>query len=335
MTSSIFTVGIPTFNRGACARKLVTELLPLLPDGACIWVSDNASTRETEDYDAIRLLAQEHPNKISYTRNKTNINFIGNICELLKNCTTDWLMLCSDEDKPNPAYILEIIDLGQNSEIGFYRGGVGSDGSYIGNSCNFPKVKLAAGLKALNSAGYHFNYMSGVVYNCSNLNRLGIVDTFLSGVKQHQAYPHLYLDTLTTVKLDVQLSDTLSCWEGAPDNGDGDEVSYEYLPPYTVGCRLDQFWATRIGVFEALDSISNQLTLDDIVETYILICEKYMRLCIEVDGAIFSSHGLESAQIARCVAAFMKAAIPKSQGYEVYSKCQWAIDKLLAKRLHV
>ena len=334
MTSSIFTVGIPTFNRGACARKLVTELLPLLPDGACIWVSDNASTRETEDYDAIRLLAQEHPNKISYTRNKTNINFIGNICELLKNCTTDWLMLCSDEDKPNPAYILEIIDLGQNSEIGFYRGGVGSDGSYIGNSCNFPKVKLAAGLKALNGAGYHFNYMSGVVYNCSNLNRLGIVDTFLSGVKQHQAYPHLYLDTLTTVKLDVQVSDTLSCWEGVPDNIAGNLPS-EYLPPYTVGCRLDQFWATRCGVFEALDSISNQLTLDDIVETYILICEKYMRLCIEVDGAIFSSHGLESAQIARCVAAFMKAAIPKSQGYEVYSKCQWAIDKLLAKRLHV
>jgi hypothetical protein len=243
-------------------------------------------------------------------------------------------MLCSDEDKPNPAYILEILDLGQNSEIGFYRGGVGSDGSYIGNSCNYPKVKLAAGLKALNGAGYHFNYMSGVVYNCSNLNRLGIVDTFLSGVKQHQAYPHLYLDSLTTVKLDVQISDTLSCWEGVPDNIAGNLPS-EYLPPYTVGCRLDQFWATRCGVFEALDSISNQLTLDDIVETYILICEKYMRLCIEVDGAIFSSHGLETAEIARSAAAFMKAAIPKSQGYEVYSKCQWAIDKLLAKRLHV
>jgi len=334
MTSCTFTVGIPTFNRGACARKLVTELLPVLPDGACIWVSDNASTRETEDYDAIRLLAQEHPNKLTYTRNKTNINFIGNICELLKNCTSDWLMLCSDEDKPNPAYIQEIIDLGNNSDLGFYRGGVGSDGSYIGNSCNLPKLRFPAGLKALNGAGYHFNYMSGVVYNCSNLNRLGIVDTFLSGVKQHSDYPHLYLDTLTTVKLDVQLSDTLSCWEGVPDSGAG-QLPSAYLPPYTVGCRLDQFWATRSGVFEALDSISNQLTLDDIVETYILICEKYMRLCIEVDGAIFSSHGLETAEIARSAAAFMKAAIPKSQGYEVYSKCQWAIDKLLAKRLHV
>ena len=332
MTSSIFTVGIPTFNRGACARKLVTELLPVLPDGACIWVSDNGSTREVEDYDAIRLLALKYPQKITYTKNETNIGFAGNLCELLKNCPTEWLMLCSDEDKPNPAYIQEIIDLGPNSELGFYRGGVGSDGSYIGNSCNLPKVKLVAGLKALNGAGYHFNYLSGVVYNCSNLNRLQIINAFLAGVKNHLAYPHLYLDTLITVKLDVQLSDTLSCWEGAPDFG-ASQLPSEYLPPYTVGCRLDQFWATRIGVFEALDSISNQLILDDIVNTYVLICEKYMRLCIEVDGAIFNSHGLETAEIARSAASFMKAAIPKSQGYEVYSKCQWAIDKLLAKRL--
>lgn len=333
MTSPVFTVGIPTFNRGACARKLVTELLPVLPDGACIWVSDNGSTREVEDYDAIRLLALKYPQKIAYTKNHTNIGFAGNLCELLKKCSTDWLMICSDEDKPNPAYIQEIIDLGNNSDLGFYRGGVGSDGSYIGNSCNLPKLKLSAGLNALNSAGYHFNYISGVVYNCSNLNRLEIIDKFLIGVKQHSAYPHLYLDTLTTVKLDIQLSDTLSCWEGAPAKDGGFEVSYEYLPPYTVGCRLDQFWATRCGVFEALDSISTQLTLDDIVNTYILICEKYMRLCIEVDGSIFNSHGLETAEIARSSASFMKAAIPKSQGFEVYSKCQWAIDKLLAKRL--
>ena len=334
MTSPIFTVGIPTFNRGACARKLVTELLPVLPDGACIWVSDNASTRETEDYDAIRLLAQEHPNKLIYTRNKTNIILSGNICELLNNCKTDWLMLCSDEDKPNPSYIQEVIDLGKDSEIGFCRGSIGSSGNYVGNSMNLPKRRLKAGLKALNGAGYHFNYLSGVVYNHLNLNQMGIIDKFIAGVKQHLSYPHLYLDTLTSVNLDVQFIDTIACWEGQPDF-DGVDLPTVYLPPYTVGGRLDQFWATRCGVFEALDSISNQLTLDDIVETYILICEKYMRLCIEVDGAIFSSHGLESAQIARCAAAFMKAAIPKSQGYEVYSKCQWAIDKLLAKRLHV
>jgi glycosyltransferase involved in cell wall biosynthesis len=332
MTTCAFTVGIPTFNRGACARKLVTELLPVLPDGACIWISDNASTREVEDYEAIRLLALKYPQKITYTKNETNIGFSGNLCELLKNCTTDWLMFCSDEDKPNPAYIQEVIDLGKDLEIGFCRGGIGSSGNYVGNSMNLPKLRLKAGLKALNGAGYHFNYLSGVVYNIFNINQMGIIDKFIVGVSQHQAYPHLYFDTLTSVNLDVQFTDTIACWEGQPDFGSG-QLPTEYLPPYTVGCRLDQFWATRIGVFEALDSISNQLTFDDIVNTYILICEKYMRLCIEVDGAIFSSHGLETAEIARSAASFMKAAIPKSQGYEVYSKCQWAIDKLLAKRL--
>jgi glycosyltransferase involved in cell wall biosynthesis len=325
MNSCTFTVGIPTFNRGACARKLVTELLPVLPDGACIWVSDNASTKETEDYEAIRLLAKKFPDKLIYTKNQINSEFRGNICELLKNCKTDWLMMCSDEDKPNPAYIQEIIDLGKDFEIGFWRGSIGSVGEYVGNSMNMPKLRIKAGLKALNGAGYHFNYLSGVVYNHFNLNKLGIIEKFLAGVIHHQDYPHLYLDTLTSIQLDVQLSDTHSCWEGTPDN--------THVQFYSVGTRLDQFWATRAGVFEALDSISNQLTFDDIVETYTLICEKYMRLCIEVDGAIFSSHGLETAEVARCAAAFMKAAIPKSQGYEVYSKCQWAIDKLLAKRL--
>jgi hypothetical protein len=333
MTSSIFTVGIPTFNRGACARKLVTELLPLLPDGACMWVSDNASTREIEDYDAIRLLALKYPQKLAYTKNETNIGFAGNLCELLQKCATDWLMLCSDEDKPNPAYIKEVIDLGKDLEIGFCRGGIGSSGNYVGNSISYPKFRIKAGLKALNLAGYNSNYLSGVVYNTFNLNQKGLIDKFIVGVGQHLTYPHLYLDTLTSVNLDIQFTDTIACWEGQPDFGEG-QSSTEYLPPYTVGCRLDQFWSTRGGVFEALDSISNQLTLDDIVETYILICEKYMRLCIEVDGAIFNSHGLETAEIARTAAAFMKAAIPKSQGYEVYSKCQWAIDKLLAKRLH-
>jgi len=332
MTSSIFTVGIPTFNRGACARKLVTELLPVLPDGACIWVSDNQSTREVEDYDAIRLLALKYPQKITYTKNETDIGFAGNLCELLQKCATDWLMLCSDEDKPNPAYIQEVIDLGKDLEIGFCRGGIGSYGNYVGNSQSVPKLRLKAGLKALNGAGYHFNYISGVVYNLFNINRIGLIDKFIVGVRHHLTYPHLYLDTLTSVNLDIELTDTIGCWEGQPDFGSG-SVPTEYLPPYTVGCRLDQFWATRIGVFEALNSISNQLTPDDIIETYTLICEKYMRLCIEVDGAIFSSHGLENVEIARSAAAFMKAAIPKSQGYEVYSKCQWAIDKLLAKRL--
>jgi len=77
MISSIFTVGIPTFNRGACARKLVTKLLPVLPDGTCIWVSDNGSTREVEDYDAIRLLALKYPQPCLPT-----IQFLKGSCQI-------------------------------------------------------------------------------------------------------------------------------------------------------------------------------------------------------------------------------------------------------------
>lgn len=332
MSSIVVTVGVPTFDRGRCARELVEELLPRLPAGAILWVSDNASTREARDYDLIRQYAEAYPAKLVYTRNEQNVNFLGNFKLMLEHCQTPWLMYTSDEDRPSPAYIERIVtEQADNPSIGIFRGSV-VPGTASENSFKVPNARLKGGLEALNRFGFHNTYLSGTAYHCGNLRRKGIIERFLRGVDAHVDYPHLYLDALTTALLDVEMTEMESCREGTADpeiGGRGDL----YQRPYTVGARLDQFWLTRSAVFEALDSIEDGVTQKDLVETYANVCNIYLRLCVEVNGPVFKRYGLDVASVARCASEFFKAAIPTNQSADLHINCLRAIDRLTARYL--
>jgi glycosyltransferase involved in cell wall biosynthesis len=326
------TIGIPTFNRGHKALSGVEAILNKLPVGVDILIVDNDSQLQNESYFKISNISKSHPRKLKYIRNPANIGMAGSIGKLLDEITSDWFILCSDEDIVNIEYLDKLISISNKyKDIGIVRGGISPLINYGGSTCSFPDIRLTAGIDALKGFGFHNNYISGIAYNLTLLKSKDIIQKFHAGVWAHHDYPHLYLDSLSSVIADIQFLSTVSCWQGDPEgyNDPGNEMKYK--SPYTVGARLDQFWATQKGVFEALNIISDQIKTEDWGNLYLAVCDKYLRLVAVIDAFLYARNNLEIKQIIDCSGNFMKSAIPKNFGYEFYVKVGWRLDNLIAQ----
>src|SRR3989339_480713 len=99
-SNAVFTICVPTFNRGQKALDLVRYALPRLDAGWMLMIINNCSFNECSEYEEIARLARATPEKLHYRCNKYNEGFNGNYLNCLRTPKSDLVMVVSDEDRP-------------------------------------------------------------------------------------------------------------------------------------------------------------------------------------------------------------------------------------------
>lgn len=89
----LFTIGIPTFNRGSTfLKRALNCCLAQTADNLEILVSDNASTDDT------RKVVSEFGARVRYIRNDTNIGPLANFVRLIEEARGEYFSLLQDDD---------------------------------------------------------------------------------------------------------------------------------------------------------------------------------------------------------------------------------------------
>lgn len=92
---TLLTIGIPTYNRAGRLKKLLNKLLPAAEtEGIEVLVSDNCST----DYTPEMLKEYAAYSSLRCVRNPENVEFDGNILNLLDRASGRFLWLMGDDD---------------------------------------------------------------------------------------------------------------------------------------------------------------------------------------------------------------------------------------------
>ncbi|MVM38072.1 glycosyltransferase [Spirosoma sp. HMF3257] len=110
-------VCIPTYNQAGYLQQAVESVLNQthLPDE--IWISDDASTDDTEKVGL--KLAKEYP-IIKYIRQKSNLGMGGNPNWLMRQPQTDFVAKLDSDDFYNPGYLEELVNLmKKNPQAGY------------------------------------------------------------------------------------------------------------------------------------------------------------------------------------------------------------------------
>ena len=88
---------IPTYNRSRFLYRAVTSSLSQSYQNLQVLISDNHSSDSTPSVG--QALERQHPGRVSYFRNRSNLGMTGNWIKLLKEyATADYCLLLSDDD---------------------------------------------------------------------------------------------------------------------------------------------------------------------------------------------------------------------------------------------
>ena len=103
---------IPTYNRSKDLEHNVSMLISFIQElpnseDVCIIISDNASTDNTS---SVMSKVQETASvRINYIRQEQNQGYCMNVCYLMSETQTPWVMLLGDDDYLEPWYIAECL----------------------------------------------------------------------------------------------------------------------------------------------------------------------------------------------------------------------------------
>jgi len=117
MTKTL-TIAIPTYNRPEALKRIIAEIAPIVKNykNISIHVQDNSS----EKYQVLnREIAGQY--ECTYTANEQNIGFGGNLLEIFKRSSSDFLWFLSDDDEVHleslPALFNKVDALRPNSTL--------------------------------------------------------------------------------------------------------------------------------------------------------------------------------------------------------------------------
>ncbi len=203
------TIAIPTYNRAELILKSVKKILSSKCDKIELLVSDNNSEDHTE-----QVLSKIKDSRFRYIRNSTNLGFTRNLVQSVREASSDFVLMMSDEDECNISMVEDIVN-GKilKSDVGIIFSSIQreADKSYYYqyyDSC-------FKGYKAKYKTSFCHSYMSGLI-----INKGGIDYEFLykwMDKKHPLLYPHevmilLLLEKDFTV---VFLKDTI-CLQSEP-----------------------------------------------------------------------------------------------------------------------
>lgn len=305
----VFTICVPSYNRGNKALNLVLNTLPDMEENWEILVLDNASNLEVEAYQELERIAQIDT-RLRYIRHESNRMMHGNFLACFNLANSPYIMIVSDEDFPNTVMIKEVLPLlHEYLGVSILRGSILAVDGIKPKNANLRKDhSYCRGEQALMGFSFTNNYFSGTIYNRSLLMTFGLIDRFAHGLEVNAVYPHLYLELLACAVSDVVTTSMVSCFEG-PDQLLEENTPNQYKPPYSFGSRVDQFIILRNGVWEAVGLVSEQYDNQLFAKLYLRLCEKYMFLITIMNSNLYIKNRLHTGLLHQSMLYICGAAI--------------------------
>ncbi|MBF0462506.1 MAG: glycosyltransferase [Magnetococcales bacterium] len=270
----VFSICVPSCNRGRKAWHLVERLLPEMDDDWELLVLDNASHEETEFYDQIRMLAATET-RLVYIRHPFNRAFHGNYLASLTTARAPWILLCSDEDWPNLATMRALLPVMRaKNNLGVLRGTVAPNPADQ-DKAGFIRQDgfFAAGDEALLHYGLTNTYMTGTLYHLALVSEKGLLERLRTGLEANHIYPHLYLELLIASQCDIMTTAAVVATKGEPQRaGSNAGQTARYHSTYSFGNRIDQVVALRDALVEAVNLVRQPFDRDLFLTMYLRLC---------------------------------------------------------------
>lgn len=288
----VFSICVPTYNRGLAALMMVFTILPGMDDNWELLILDNASDLEVDSYQQIELLAQIDP-RLRYVRHASNRGFQGNFLAAFDLAQSPHIMLISDEDYANTDMIRKVLpNLQASPNLAILRGEVRCiKGQRPRNAHSLPNMTFQKGWEALFGFCLTNSYMSGAIYNRQALLQSGVIERLRKGIQRNYVYPHLYLELLTCALFDAAFTEEMSCCEGEEKPTLGNRVM-DYTPPYSFGSRVDQFIILRDAMREAISLMAGPFNHKLFMFMYLQLCNRYMKFITELNDTLYAKNNL-------------------------------------------
>lgn len=208
----LFSICIPSYNRGHRAVKLVKKLLAM-PSGKHeleIIFSNNGSDKYIGEYQEIKGIKDK---RFRYHEFESNQGFAGNVNQVIKMSHGEFCMLLSDEDE----ILMENLDnymnfLDMHPELGLVK----SCTSLAYSDLQTQYVSNKG--EAIDHFYLRGNYISGTIYN-RNIITDEVISDYEKRYKKNEAYiyyVHLFLDAYALLHGNYCSSDLLLIEEGVP-----------------------------------------------------------------------------------------------------------------------
>ncbi|WP_130471066.1 glycosyltransferase family 2 protein [Candidatus Magnetaquicoccus inordinatus] len=298
----LFSLCIPSYNRGRKALALVERLLPEMEEQWELLLLDNGSHEEQEFYEQIAALAAQAP-RLRYVRHVANREFHGNFLACLQLARGDWIMVASDEDWPQVATICKLLpEMQMRSNLGVVRGALPYH--------TRPEGYYRAGREALTQYGIANTYITGTFYHRQLLEQKGLLQRLQAEIAAHRVYPHLYLELLVGSQCDIWVSQKVVATVGEEQqSGSNAGHSSRYHSVYSLGSRLDLILSLRDGLAEAVHLLGHPFEVNLFCTLYWQLCTEAFRLVSEVNAPVYLDYGLHPGLTRKALLYFCAAAI--------------------------
>ena len=251
--SKLLSICIPSYNRGHRALPLVRSLLEMdcisKRDDIGIILSNNGSTKYTEEYEIISTIRDKH---FKYNRFPENILYPGNYNEIVKMSDGHYCLLISDEDTFDEKCLEGFIEfIGQCPDAGVLK--TGTTRQYNDQTTEY----FEAGEEALKAFYLVGNYISGTVYN-----RDYVTDQLMDGLRDlykedegYYYYPHLFVEAYALNIAGFYSFSEQVIIEGE-DEGDQPVADEVTVPVFAS-------WTTRVAQLRGYYKLIRDLHIDD------------------------------------------------------------------------
>lgn len=197
---------IPTYNRCKDLQRNLRLLVSFIsklpnPEDVCVIVSDNASIDDT--CTIVADVQKESSVKLEYVRQNENVGYCKNVCFLLSQATTEWVMLLGDDDYLEPWYIEECLkQIDEHPDLGCiipnyidYNTETQQYGNLREENCKTEYYK--AGFDACMKNAWRAHQLSGLCFRKEN-----VVEEFQKR-GMNNLYPQIYFVSYNALRYDV------------------------------------------------------------------------------------------------------------------------------------
>lgn len=224
----LFSICVPSYNRGHRALELIRRLLKMSLDGTQIEIicSNNGSEKNVEGYEELKKIRDQ---RFHYHEFSVNQEFSGNINQVIKMSHGDFCMLLSDEDwilEENLGFYLQIME--KYPDIGVIRPRTGYAFADI-EDCF-----AGAGKQAIDAFYMRGIYVSGMIFN-RHIITDQIINEYAERYQDNTGYlyyPHMFLSTYALLRGHFFASDVWLVSEGETETDLKIMDKTEEIPAY-------------------------------------------------------------------------------------------------------
>lgn len=194
----VLTLAVPTYNRKNAIVSNASKVIGQLDKYDVNYlVIDNASTDGTYD-ELKKVFSVSDIDNIKIKKNPSNLGYLGNIIEILRNCETEYVLFSSDEDAFNLEEIPGLLVFLKSKKPMFVSCAVGRNG------------RLRRGSRTIKKVGAHnvfkcTPYVSGLAFRCDELTEIIEYILSKSSNKMVHFYPHVLLAVISLMRGDCYL----------------------------------------------------------------------------------------------------------------------------------